>query len=436
MGHGGQGEFLVKNKKVLVVGLGLHGGGVESVKWLRSMKADITITDLKTKKELKTSLNELKKIKGVKYHLGGHLKDDFLNADMIIKGPGVPADSPYIKAARLKKIPILSDIGIFLAEIKNKAMVIAVTGTKGKSTTASLIARVLDKKSKTHLAGNIRTSVFEILPKIKKGDLVVLELSSFQLEDISALKYSFPVAVITSLFPDHLNRHKTFANYAKAKEVVFKDQEKGGFLIVNGDDKNARRLAGRAKGSILFLKEGDFAKRSAYIIGKYFGLSDKKINDAIKSFKGLPGRFEKIAVKNGVVFINDTTATNPTAAIYGLKRVNIDYPRGKYPALAVIAGGYDKGLDVKGFVSGLEKSANFVVFFPGEASEKMIAKLTNSKLKYIKTKTMDEAVRKAYEKVRGFGGIVLLSPGAASFGIFKHEFDRGDKFVEAVRKIF
>src|SRR3989344_4663494 len=174
-------EFV--NKKVLVMGLGLHGGGVEVVKWLYKQGTKITVTDLKTRKELAPSLKELQDCRGLIYRLGGHHKPDFSNCDLIIKGPGVPADSYYLKIARKNKIPVITDIHIFLANLPANVKIIGVTGTKGKSTAATLIARVLGAKYRTHLAGNIRKSVLEISPKIKSGDFVVLELSSFQLED-------------------------------------------------------------------------------------------------------------------------------------------------------------------------------------------------------------------------------------------------------------
>lgn len=415
------------------MGLGLHGGGREAAKWFYKQGAKIIVTDLKTKEELAPTLRKLRQFRGIIYHLGGHQKSDFLNCDWVLKGPGVPVDSEYLKIALEHKIPIITDIHIFLAYVPENVKVIGVTGTKGKSTTTTLIAKVLGQKYRTHLAGNIRKSVLEILPKIKSGDFVVLELSSFQLEDIAGLKYRFPVAVLTSLFPDHLNRHKTFANYRKAKEVIFKFQKKDDLLVANGDDKNVRRAAKSASGQVIYVKQNYFAKNVASTIGRYFGVAHEKIKKMLENFKDLSGRLTEVRKLNGVIFINDTTATNPGAAVYGIKATHKKHPNKK---LAVIVGGYDKNLPVGKLAEVLGRYADAVVFLPGEASEKIIKKIKPSG---VRVKNMREAVRAAFQFFRHRkskdGGIVLLSPGAASFGLFKHEFDRGDKFNAAVRHL-
>lgn len=445
--------FDFKNKKVLVMGLGLHGGGLESVRWLYKQGAKITVTDLKTKKELAPALKKLKRLRNINYHLGGHQKSDFLNCDLVLKGPGVPADSEYLKIALEHRIPVITDIHIFLGYVPENVKIIGVTGTKGKSTSATLIAKVLGQKYRTHLAGNIRKSVLEILPKIKSGDFVVLELSSFQLEDITDLKYRFPVAVLTSLFPDHLNRHGTFAAYRKAKEVIFKYQNKSDLLVANGDDKNARKSAWSARGRIIYVMQNEFAKNAARVIGKYFGVPRNKTEQTSANFKGLSGRLEEIHKLKGVIFINDTTATNPGAAVYGINAIHKKYPNKK---LVIIAGGYDKKLAVEELAKILTKYASAIVFLPGEASDKIRAKLPRlfssipplferggilpkRRINVVQAKNMPEAVRVAYQLAMSIMGpngvIVLLSPGAASFGLFKHEFDRGDKFNEAVRRL-
>ena len=424
-----------KNKKVLVMGLGLHGGGLGTVKWLYKQGAKVTVTDLKTEKELATSLKKLKYLGGIVYHLGGHYNSDFSTCDFVVKGPGVPVNSEYLKTSRKNKIPIITDINIFLANLPRNVKIIGVTGTKGKSTIATLIAKILEQKYKTHLAGNIRKPVLEILPKIKIGDFVVLELSSFQLEDIADLKYRFPVAVLTSLFPDHLNRHKTFAAYKRAKEIIFKHQKNGDLLVTNGDDLNVRRLAKSAKGRVMYVKEENFEKNAAIAIGKFFVVPVHKIKSTIENFRGLAGRLEEIRELNGVIFINDTTATNPGAAIYGIKFVHKKYPNKK---LVVIAGGADKDLEVGELVTSLKKFAQSVVLLPGSATNRILKDARRNK-RWLKAKGMPEAVREAYQLFRHRksedGGIILLSPGAASFGLFLHEFDRGDKFNATVKKL-
>jgi len=212
---------LFKNKKVVIMGLGLHGGGVGVAKFFCKQGADVLVTDLKTRKQLKESVDKLKGL-SIEFVLGKHRQEDFINTDLVIKNPGVPRDSFYLKIARKHKIPIKTDIGIFFDLCK--VPIIGITGTKGKSTVATLVYLFLKTKyPNVILAGNIGISPLEIFSKINKKSKVVLELSSFELED---LKKSPQVAVITNLFPDHLNRYKNFKSYIKAKESIFKYQKK------------------------------------------------------------------------------------------------------------------------------------------------------------------------------------------------------------------
>ena len=206
-------EYL-SGKNILVMGLGLHGGGIGTVKFLARGQNRITVTDLRPAKELAASLRQLKGIKNLRWRLGRHEAEDFEKTDLIIKGPGVRPDSEFLKIARKKNIPVLTDIGIFLQECPGR--IIGVTGTRGKSTAAFLIWKLLQTKLKrVHLAGNIRRSVLELLSEVKKEDWVVLELSSFQLQDLedSGVKVSGKpeIAVLTNLLPDHLNWHRNFS---------------------------------------------------------------------------------------------------------------------------------------------------------------------------------------------------------------------------------
>jgi len=216
---------LFKNKKIVVMGLGLIGGGVGVAKFFARQGAKLLVTDLRTREELKPSLEKLKGLP-IRFVLRKHRKEDFIKADLIIKNPAVRSDSSYLKIAKSHKIPVKTDIEIFFDLCKGT--IIGVTGTKGKSTTATLIYLFLKSKyPNTILAGNIGVSPLGILSKIKKEAKVVLELSSFELED---LKKSPHIAVITTLFPDHLNRYKNFKEYIKAKKPIFKYQKQNDIL--------------------------------------------------------------------------------------------------------------------------------------------------------------------------------------------------------------
>ena len=336
---------LFKDKKVVIMGLGLHGGGVGVANFFYKQGAKLMITDLRSRKELKPSLEKLKDLP-IKFVLGKHRKQDFTDADLIIRNPGVPRESFYLKIADwqdenlilkskilvrgnfkdLKKIAeennisVKTDIDIFFDLCP--ADIIGITGTKGKSTTATLIYLLLKKKyPNSVLAGNIGISPLEILNKINKKTRVVLELSSFALEN---LKKSPQVAVITTLFPDHLNRYKSFKEYVEAKKAIFKYQNEKDILILNQDNLNTKKLSSEAKSKVYFFKGSNRA--AALLTAKLFKIPDKQIKNVLSKFKGIPNRQEIIAIKEEVRYVNDTTATTPESVILAIKTFKEKFP--------------------------------------------------------------------------------------------------------------
>lgn len=428
-----------KKKKVLIMGLGLHGGGVGVAKFFLKKQADVLITDLKSRKELKDSLTKLKGLP-IKYVLGKHRKEDFLASDLVIKNPAVPWNSKYLKIAGEK---VKTDITVFF-ELCKSEHIIGITGTKGKSTTATLTYLFLKEKYPSFLAGNIGVSPLEIVDKINKDSRVVLELSSFELE---GLEKSPKTALITNILKDHLDRYETMEEYIAAKKNIFKYQKSKDILVLNYDNKITRSFKKEARGKVFFFSQK--AKKDCYLskdtiyfkgtpvskagnlnlsnllaaisLARLSGVSVKKIRKVLSSFKGVPGRQEFIAEKRGVKYYNDTTATMPDAVIEALERF-------KNPIL--IAGGVDKGLDYSLLSEKIEKKAKHLILLPGTASLILKKKVKNAFL----VSSMKEAVKKAASLAEK-GDSVILSPGAASFNLFKNEFDRGDKFKEEVRKI-
>lgn len=463
----------VRGKKVLIMGLGFNGGGAGVARFFLRMGADVTVTDLKTKKELRLTVKELnayrvscgKKCGKLEYHLGGHQKTDFKNHSLIIQGPGVPNISPFLAYARKNKIPIDTDIGIFFE--KCPAPIIGITGSKGKSTTATLIYNILKQKFRdVILAGNIGKSALDYIDRIKPTTKVVLELSSWQLEGLSRHKKSPHIAVITNILKEHLNRYKNFRAYARSKALIFKYQKRGDYLVISRQAaKILRMVASRpARRIILFPKNiivraspsqtwvsrelyytdssGKFAGthnrqnlEMAYIVGnKICGISENLIKKAIPAFKGLPGRQERVAQINGVSYYNDTTATMPDAAVVALKSIK--------PAVGgkviLIAGGTDKKLDFCELAREIKKRVGVLILLPGDATEKLKRffaplRMTN-RMPVFNTSSMKEAAKLAYKNSQK-GDAIILSPGAASFGLFKNEFDRGEQFVREVIKL-
>ncbi|MBU4367826.1 UDP-N-acetylmuramoyl-L-alanine--D-glutamate ligase, partial [Patescibacteria group bacterium] len=433
---------LFKNKKITIMGLGLHGGGVGAAKFFCEQGADVLVTDLKTKKQLGKSLDKLKKYK-VRYRLGEHNKEDFINTDLVIKNPAVPLSSPYLKIARDNNIEVDSDVNLFFKLCK--VPIIGVTGTKGKSTVATLIYEFLKTEYKnTILAGNIGVSPLELLDKIKPDNKVVLELSSFELED---LEKSPHIAVITAIYPDHLDRYNSMEEYIESKKLIFKYQDQNDYLILNYDDQIIRSFKNQTQSKIYFFStkekqngcylEGnkiifnndlvcdtaDFQLAgkhnisnalAALTVAKILGIENEKIKKIIRKFKGVANRQELIAVKRGVKYINDTTATMPDAVIQALKTF-----RGG--GIILIAGGQNKGLRYKDLAGEIIKTVNKIVLLPGTASEEIKKELAElkSSVEIIPVSSMEEAVLKS-SQIAKTGDIVLLSPGAASFNLFKN----------------
>lgn len=432
--------ILFKNMNVIVMGLGLHGGGVGVAKFLAKRGAQVLVTDLKTKEELRESLNKLKKYTKIKYILGRHRIGDFKNADLIIKNPGVPKESKYLQIARKNNVPIETDVGLFF-EYCPSEKIIGVTGTKGKSTVATLIANLLATKYQVVLAGNIRTSVLEELPKINKNAVIILELSSWQLEDLKDHKKSPWIAVITNIMQDHLNRYRGIKDYIEAKKLILKFQKADDFLILNKDDAIVRNFAKNARGRVIFYSQKQALKyfgrsklvgkhnlsnlSAALAVAKLLKIPDSSINKVLREFKGIEGRLELIKQSRGVKYYNDTTATTPEAAIAALKM---------FRNIILIAGGADKSLNFKELAKIIAKRVKSLILLPGTATLKLRKEMEKFTVPTFEIRSMKDAVKKA-GKLAKRGDIVLLSPGCASFGLFQHEFDRGKQFQKCIEEL-
>lgn len=430
-------KFLEKNirgKKITLMGLGLHGGAVQDALFFIKNGAILTITDLKSRKELKSSLKKLEKY-NINYTLGKHIKKDFIKADLIIKNPGVPSDSKYLALAKKHNIPIDTSMGIFF-ELANTKKLIGITGTKGKSTVATLAYEIIKiKYPNTYLAGTVGVSPLKFVNKAIK-EWGVLELSSWQLEDLDIHKKSPHIAVIINIKEDHLDRHKSLKNYRQAKKIIFKYQSKNDdFLIINDDDMYLKKISKKVKSKIIFFSKDSCTKIKHPMHGEnvaavlkivfLLGINKSKAMKVIKNFKGLDGRIEYIKEINGIKFYNDTTATNPYATIESIKQ----FPSKK---IALILGGKDKNLHYADLVEKI-KNIYFIALLPGSASEKIEKEAkkisTDSKLK--KVTSLEEAVAYCCKQNPN---IVLFSPAAASFNMYNNEFERGDHFKKLVKK--
>ncbi|TSC68729.1 MAG: UDP-N-acetylmuramoylalanine--D-glutamate ligase, partial [Parcubacteria group bacterium Gr01-1014_66] len=341
--------------RVLIMGLGLHGGGVAAVRFFHARGARITVTDLRSEKELASSLGALSSYTEVKYVLGEHRRKDFLESDLIIKNPGVSWNSPYLKFALEHGIPVKSEVGIFFEE--SPAEIVGITGTRGKSTTTFLIWKFLKQgNARVYLGGNIRKSMLPLLGILRAEDIVVLELSSFQLEDLAKIRRSPHIAVFTNILRDHINRHGSMRAYIRAKCNIFRFQGTGDHLFINPEDTRLRALRACGKSRVhMPVLSGEWhtlvdnrlgmhyrtSVGLAIGVARHFGIGHAAMKEALSNFRGLPGRMEIVERTAGITFVNDTTATIPDATIAALKRFRIRADKGK---LILIAGGQDKKL--------------------------------------------------------------------------------------------
>ena len=454
---------LWKDKRVLILGLGQYpkGSGVSAALVFAKLGARVTVTDEKPESEMKANVARLRKHENVRFVLGKHELSDIDGAEIIVANPRVRPSSPMMKRARKKRIPVTSDIALFLDRCP--AQVVAITGTRGKSTTATLIAKMLkESKKRVWLGGNILVSPLTFLSGVKPKDIVVLELSSWQCESLGASLRQPHVSVITNLKRDHLNAYEGMEDYAEAKAQIFRHQEPDDAVVLNADDTYGRKWMSEAPSSVLtFGKKGKRATIrngilrldgkdiiradrlriigehnalnacAAMIAAREVGASIAGIKKALTSFKGLENRLQFIREVRGVSYVNDTTATTPDGTIAACKAM---LPRVRF--LFFIMGGSDKELEYEELGKLFQKSKKCIGVFllPGNASDKMKREFNRHGIAYEEVADMKTAVRRASETAES-GDAVILSPAAASFGLFKNEFDRGEQFVKAVKKV-
>jgi UDP-N-acetylmuramoylalanine--D-glutamate ligase len=426
-----------KGKKITVLGLGLLGKGLGDTTFLAECGAEVTVTDLKTAKELAPSVGALKKYKNIRFVLGKHDLKDFEHCDMVLKAQGTPIDSLYIAHARAHNIPIRMDDELFVTLAPKGIKVIGVTGTRGKTTTSSLIAHILKTAGKTvHLGGNIRgVATLALLKKAKAGDYVVLELSSWQLQGFGEQKMSPHVSVFTNFMPDHMNYYNfDLKEYFSDKAHSFKHHRPEDTLVAG--EKVSKKVPKSYKGKLVVSQATDIPKswklpipgehnreNVAFAIGaaKALKVPLAKIREGVESFKAVEGRLELLKTVRGIEIYNDNNSTTPEATIAALK----SFPGRE---IVLIMGGADKGLETKELLKAVYDNANTVILLPGSGSDKIVSE------DFYRADSLAEALTAAFKSAEK-GDIVLFSPAFASFGQFVNEYDRNDQFIALVKKL-
>lgn len=439
---------LYANKRVLIFGLGLNQGGVGAAKFFALQGAKVRVTDLKSADILQPSLEELKTSSSIEYTLGEHKNEDTDWADLIIKNPAIKDNNLYLKYALQQNKQIETDFSIFLNFPDRKKM-IAVTGTKGKSTTASLIYEALRLSGKNViLAGNIGKSILDAIPHLAKNPWIVVEISSFQLLALQDKKFAPKIAVITNIYPDHLNWHSSMEEYIAAKKMIALNQSRSDYLVVSCQEGADSQLTQGIKSKIFKSCGEDFEEdfnssilplkgfanmenyASAAAVCEILGISKGIIFKAFQHFKGAEFRMQDIGQFNGIKIINDSTATNPVATIEALRTVGL---------CILIAGGMNKGLEYHQLAAQIETytKVKSLYLLAGDASKEISRYIRDTSI--IKGKgyydNLEELLKEVKKEAKK-GNIILFSPGATSFNLFQNEFDRGRKFNEAVKKIF
>lgn len=438
-----------QNKKVLIFGLGLNQGGVGAAKFFLRQGSIVKVTDLKTEEQLKLSIQELDAVaaeveaaENLSLVLGEHREKDIEWADLIIRNPGVKPDNKFIQYALSIGKRVETDLGIFIEYIKYD-QIIGVTGTKGKSTTASLIYHILRKTlgERVSFSGNIGKSVLDIVPFIKNDSIIVLELSSFQLLAFEQHKYSPKYAVITNIYPDHLNYHADMEDYINAKRNICKFQSKGDFLLLRKNDPvlNSKQFREGLKGEIIYYSSEDLGKIDLNIVGdhnlenlsaavnlaKIFGIKKEDALESARDFKGPEFRMELIKNLNNVKIYNDSASTNPKSTIKALEAL---------PDCLLIAGGMDKGLSYEELAETIDRMPRKVIFIDGTATDEIL-KFMKKKEKVLGVFDNFESIFKiVFKSLKEEGDTILFSPGGTSFNFFQNEFDRGRKFNAALEK--
>ncbi|WP_434246285.1 UDP-N-acetylmuramoyl-L-alanine--D-glutamate ligase [Borreliella burgdorferi] len=445
----------IKNLNFLIMGLGLNGGGVALSRFLLKRGAKLVITDLKSETELALSIDALRDFEDqIRYVLGKHDVNDFKNADIVVKNPGVKPNNKYLKFAKR----IETDISLFL--MFNKNPIVAVTGTKGKSTLVSLLYQALKEKYPgVKLGGNIGVSPLSFFDQLDGKSPLILELSSWQLQSLE--NFNPIISIITNVYNDHQNYYLNFDDYIIDKSKIFVNQTSG--IVIIQDQAYYKYFSKfKSKVRVILFSEfnpcdfdqdifycnegkvyfndnliGSFSdSRAVFIIPKvitffvsyYLNIDLNRTGQILNNFKGIEHRLEFVKSVQNVMFYNDTASTIPESTVLSVKSLKTKDNR-----INLIVGGTDKELDFLSF----SKIADIVrtwILIRGSATVKIINILEKSSIQYFLFDSLRDAVNYAF-KISSPGDIVLFSPASASFELFNNEFDRGLQFKNLVNNL-
>lgn len=452
--------------RAVVMGLGLFGGGTGAVRHLVGKGYRVLVTDLRGEAELASSIAELADL-NIDYRLGEHRIADFQSADLVVKNPGVKPGSEYVEAAKRSGATITSELRLFMEDCP--AMTVGVTGSNGKTTTAHMAAAMLraefGETRRVWLGGNVGGSLLSDLPDIQPGDVVVLEISSFQLMDLDEAGLSPDIAAITNITPNHLDWHRDYAEYVRAKTAIYRHQAPENTVVLNADDPVTSRLHEGApsrvvrfglagsdglnawrEGNSFTLRMSDgkdtrlFSVEDVRLPGAHnlsnalcaacmascAGATPRSIATALRSFRGVEHRLEPLGTVAGVRWYNDSIATTPESTIAALDSFDRE-------PVALLLGGSDKGLAFDALAEAIARKRNVrVVYLDGPVAPKIASAIRRActlapdplrNLNIESVTGFDEAIARAATHLES-GSVFLMSPACASF----YEYAPGKKF--------
>jgi len=446
----------LNNKRVLVVGLGKSG--VASALFLKEHGARVTVSDTKSEDQLRDEIPVLLD-QGIAVETGGHGERTFRGQDLIVVSPGVPVDAPPLVQARASGELVIGEIELAAQHLAGP--IVAITGSNGKTTTTTLAGEILAAGGfPTVVGGNIGTPAISLVGRATHQTVVVLEVSSFQLETIQTFRPK--VAVILNITPDHLDRHRNFQTYVDAKARIFENQQGSDFAVLNEDDATCVTLGDQTRAQVFWFSRKKEVKQGAWVrdgqilfhgasgqreimlvseiplkgahnvenvlaaicVGALMGCKSEQLSSAVRNFKAVEHRLEYVATVQGVDYYDDSKATNVDATIKALE---------SFPAnIHLILGGKDKGSDYR-VLNDLLRARVKRVYTIGAAAEKIESHIKGA-AEIVHAETLDNAVRRA-AAVAQPGDIVLLAPACASFDQFQSYGHRGRVFKEVVKSL-
>lgn len=450
----------LKTKRIAVIGAGVSNGPL--IKYLVKLECDVTLFDSKELDEINEDIRCLIVGDVIKAFLGSNYLESLMGFDIIFRSPSMLSTNSYLMKEKDRGAVITTEIEQVIKYSKGK--IIGVTGSKGKTTTTTIINEILLNMGYiTHLGGNIGIPLFDKIDNINATDVVVLELSSFQLMN---MQVSPDIAVVTNISPDHLDVHSSYEEYIDAKKNIFRYQNADNLVVLNYDDEIVKSFCNEIVGEVKYFSdtyiEDCYVLRDGYICyndkkiidtkklllkGKhnylnicaalnavkgYINVSFEELERIIDNINSIPHRLEFVKEINGVKWYNDSASTSPDKSLGGLNAFLED--------IILIAGGYDKNLSYEPLVDPIINKVSKLILF-GENKEKIydavmkgLRKKTDVKTRIYVLDTLEEVVATA-NRVSEPGEIVLFSPASASFDIFKNAYDRGDKFKKLVNNL-